>query len=58
LTSVGDGGILGRDDLLIKCRDAIESLHDEIEEERDIRRKLDDNNATLMRENNDLQREI
>ena len=30
------------DNLLLKCRKAIESLHEEIEEERDMRMELDE----------------
>lgn len=44
-----------RDALLLKCRDAIESLHLEIEEERAEKQRLADELSELQRFTNDLQ---
>ncbi|CDW72869.1 UNKNOWN [Stylonychia lemnae] len=48
-------GNSARDALLLKCRDAIESLHLEIEEERTEKQRLTEQYHELQRFNNDLQ---
>ena len=41
---------IGRDTLLVKCRGAIESLHEEIEEERALSKRLTDDKQALQLE--------
>ena len=43
------GGPTARDALLLKCRDAIESLHIELEEERQEKQRIGDEMEDLQR---------
>jgi hypothetical protein len=49
------GGPSARDVLLLKCKEAIETLHGELEEERNEKQRLSEEVAELHRVIDDLQ---
>ena len=52
---IGSSGPTARDALLLKCRDAIESLHIELEEERQEKQRIGEELQELQRMFQDLQ---